>query len=406
MTSSDLLTQAAQGLALHRLRTTLSATGIVFGVATVVAALAVGEGARREATEQIAALGINNVFARATGKGTAKAQGAPELTLEDAAALRDSVPGIVAVSAVRSIRTTITAPPIRREVVLAGVNVEWALVASAEVASGRWLTPNDLAERRRVVVLGYELARELFGDEMPIGRRVSMAGDWFEVAGVLSGQSVRSQSPAAAQRFDPNQIAAVPLAAMDARLGAGDALDRVEEIGLRAMAPDRVQAAAAAAAAILSRRHRGDADYEIVVPRELLRARLRALSTFNAVLMSIGALALLIGGIGIMNIMLASVAERTAEIGVRRAFGATRRIVVAQFALEAALLCVGGGSAGVAVGAMLAKAIAVLAGWPVSISAAGVAAALTMAASVGLAFGIYPAHMAGSVAPAEALRAP
>jgi len=406
MTTPDLLAQAAQGLAMHRLRSTLSAIGIVFGVATVVAALAVGEGARREATEQIAGLGINNVFARATASGTAKAQAAPQLTLEDAAALRATVPGIAAVSTVRSIRTTVAAPPRRRDAVLAGVNVEWALVANAEVAEGRWLAPSDVIERRRVVVLGQELARELFDEQPPIGRRVSIAGDWYEVAGVLSGQSSRSQSPAAVQRLDPNRIAAVPLAAMDARLGAGDALDRVEEIGLRADAPDRVQSAAAAAAAILERRHRRDAAFEIVVPRELLRARLRALRTFNVVLMSIGGLALLIGGIGIMNIMLAGVAERTAEIGVRRAFGATRRIVVAQFAIEAALLCVGGGIAGVLVGALLAKAIAAFAGWPVSVSAAGVASALAMAASVGLAFGIYPAHMAGSVTPAEALRAP
>ena len=158
--------------------------------------------------------------------------------------------------------------------------------------------------------------------------------------------------------------------------------------------------------AIAARRHRvAPPAYEIVVPRELLKARLRAQRTFNAVLIAIGALALLISGIGIMNIMLASVAERTQEIGVRRAFGARRSEVIIQFGIEAALLCMVGGAAGVPLGAVLSGIVALTAGWPVSLSLGAIGLALALATGVGLTFGLYPAMVAANVHPIDALRA-
>ncbi len=408
MTSRDVLAIAAHGLETHPLRTTLSSIGIVFGVATVVAALGVGKGARREATEQFGSLGINNVFVRSvTAKSpAARTQPAPALTLADVEALRGGISSAAAISAVRSHRLDMSAGHARQESTLVGVQPEYAHVAELRVETGRWLVADDVRTRRRVMVLGDALARELFGQRPAVGEHVSAGRDGDQVVGVLAPRGRKAQAPPAAQRFDIDRVALVPLPAMDARLGAGDAIDRVEEIGVRASGAEQVQATAVAVAAILDRRYPRDAAYEIVVPRELLRARLHALRTFNVVLFSIGGLALLISGIGIMNIMLASVAERTAEIGVRRAFGATRRMIVAQFTAEASLLCGCGGVAGVILGFGLAQSIALLAAWPVAVSLAGVTIAVAMSVIVGLGFGIYPAYLAGSLDPADALRAP
>ena len=405
----DIVRQAGQGLLAHRLRATLSSIGIIFGVATVVAALAVGEGARREAVEQVGGLGIDNVLVRAVpADGDPLTETlAPALTLADAEHLRASVSGLAAVSTIRTARTTVVAASRRSDTTLVGASIEWASVAGLHVADGRWLMRDDVRERRRVVVLGDALARGLFGDQPPLGRRITAAGDWYQVVGVLSPAGAGSRSRRPIQRLESSGIAIVPFPAMDVRLGVDDAPDRVEEIGVRTAGAEEVESAAAAVAATLALRHPRDGGaYEIVVPRELLRARLRALRAFNAVLLGIGGLALLISGIGIMNIMLASVVERTAEIGVRRAFGATRRAVVAQFAMEAGLLCGAGGVAGVLVGVALAGAIALAAGWPVSVSPGAVLVALALAAGVGLVFGIYPARLASRLDPAEALRAP
>jgi ABC-type antimicrobial peptide transport system permease subunit len=208
------------------------------------------------------------------------------------------------------------------------------------------------------------------------------------------------------QSFNPDESVLVPASVMDARIGEGDAIDRVSEIVVRVVKGADPAAVSVAVAALLRRRHAGAADrYEMVVPRELLRARLRAQRTFDAVMLATGFIALVISGVGIMNVMLAAAAEREPEIGVRRAFGARRMDIVQQFALEAALLCLAGGVAGIPVGGLLAWTVSLLAAWPVALSAGSVSLALALAVGVGLAFGIYPAYRAASTDPIVALRA-
>jgi putative ABC transport system permease protein len=254
-------------------------------------------------------------------------------------------------------------------------------------------------------VIGSGLATRLFADGDPVGRGVRAGDTWFLVVGVLEAVSRPSSRRQPIHRLDANGALIVPLGAMDLALGSGDAPERVQEIAIRATASAAVERLAAAAAATLARRHPGAPSWEIVVPRALLAARLRAQRTFGAVLAAIGGLALVISGVGIMNIMLASVAERTHEIGVRRAFGARRRDIVGQFAVEAALLCLAGGAAGVPAGALLALLVALAGGWPVAISGVSILLALGLAALVGLAFGIYPARLAARLDPVVALRA-
>ncbi|MCC6990664.1 MAG: ABC transporter permease [Acidobacteria bacterium] len=374
------------------------------GIATVVVAMAIGEGARRQAVAEIGALGIDNVYVRAVRVETGRAGGAPPapaLTRRHAAAIAQRTRAVAMVAATRSARAEADGGRARVTVPVLGVAPGWPAVVNLELGAGRWPADRDDRARHRVAVLGGRLARSLFPDQSAVGQTVRVQGDWYSVIGII-GQAGGQRRASALQRVDLDTAILVPLSAMDLPLGAGDAGDRVDEIAIRARGPAEAAQAARTVDGVLADLPREA--YEVVRPRELLRARLRTQRTFDAVLLAIGGLALLISGVGIMNIMLAAVAERTHEIGVRRAYGARRRDVVVQFATEAALLCLAGGVVGVPVGIVLGVAVAWLAGWPVAISAWSVAVALALAIGVGLVAGIQPARLAAGLDPVAALR--
>jgi putative ABC transport system permease protein len=407
MTSRDLVDQAVQAVLAHRLRAALSATGIVFGVATVVTALAIGEGARREALAEIGGLGIDNLFVRAVRREADPPAGsarAPELSLRDAGLIEQRVAEVALVASVRPARAEMHAGARRATGSLLGVTRTWAGAANVQVGQGRWLNERDERSHRRVAVIGHGLAASLFPGIGPVGREVRAGDAWYGVVGVLQEAGRPRARRVTIQPHDPDLALVVPLGAMDVSLGTGDRLERVEEIVVRTAGADAVPRVSAAIERVLARRSAAEKSFEIVVPRQLLQARLRTQRTFNVVLLAVGGLALLISGVGVMNIMLAGVVERTHEIGVRRAFGARRRDIVAQFAVEAVALCFAGGLAGVPLGVALSGAVAVLAGWPMAISAFSVALALGMATAVGLLSGIHPARLAARLDPAAALR--
>jgi putative ABC transport system permease protein len=407
MTRRDLLDQAVQAVLAYRLRAALSATGIVVGIATVVTALAIGEGARREALAEIGALGIDNLFVRAVrtdGDPPAGAARAPALSLRDARLIEQRVAEVALVASVRPVRTELTADTRRATGSLLGVTRTWARAAGVHVGQGRWLNERDEGSQRRVAVIGHGLAASLFPGIGPVGRDVRAGGAWYRIVGVLQEAGRPRTRRATIQTHDPDLALVVPLGAMDVSLGTGDRVERVGEIVVRTAGADAVPRVSAAVERILARRSAAAKAYEIVVPRQLLHARLRTQRTFNAVLLAVGGLALLISGLGVMNVMLAGVVERTHEIGVRRAFGARRRDIVTQFAVEAVALCLAGGLAGLPLGLALSGGVAWLAGWPMAISASSFALALGMATAVGLLSGIHPARLAARLDPAAALR--
>lgn len=407
VSARDLLQESLSALLAHRLRALLSSLGVVVGVATVVTALAIGEGARSAALAEIGSLGVDNVFARAVVPARvegAREASAPLLSLADVRVLSTALPPGTAVSAARVARVEATAANRHAEATLAGVTHAWQRIAEPELSAGRWFTIDDDASRRRVAILGDALARDLFAGGAPVGARVSAAGTMFFVIGVLHERS-SGTARQTAESLDLDRTVLVPLGAMDVTLGAGDQPDRVQEISVRARAGDDVISLARQVGVLLERRHPGRPVFALVVPQELLRARLRTERTFAAILAGIGILALISSGVGIMNIMLANVLERTPEIGVRRAFGARRPDILAQFALESALLCAAGGVAGVPLGALMAGAAAWAGGWPISISLVSVLVAVALATAVGVGFGLYPAHVAAAIQPVDALRA-
>jgi putative ABC transport system permease protein len=402
MTVRDLIREAVGSLASHRLRAMLAALGSVAGVGTVVAALAIASGAQRQAAADIGALGIDNIVIRAIAPDdTRKEHPAPVLRVDDGPALSREFPGST-IAELRTLHDTASVADAHIPVTVAGVAREWRRTMGFSVAAGRWFGERDA--NARVAVAGAGLARTLFHGSDAIGRTVLAAGEWRTIVGVLASGGARSGA-GAIHTLDSDGALFVPLATLDLSLGAGDSGDAVDEIVVRLPTGDDVVRGAAAVEAILRARHAGEPGaFEIVVPRELLRVRLRSQRMAQMLLMAIGGLALFIGGIGILNIMVASVTERTAEIGVRRAVGAPRWSVLVQFAAEAALLGGAGGLAGVPIGALGAVSVAWIAGWPIALSGAAVMGALGMAFVVGLGAGIYPAHLAASVSPIDALR--
>ena len=387
------------GLLLHKLRSALSILGVVFGVAAVVAMSSVGEGARREALEQLGALGMDSVTLRARRPASAPAAGA--LRLRDAESLARVVPHVVATAPVREADLAAEAGGRRADAVAVGTTPDYVLAARLGIAAGRFLAPLDLRDEKRVAVLGASVAAALFPFGSACGERILLGGDWFEVVGVLQGRSSARGRTSAIRTRDVNRAVFVPLPALDR--GTDPRPDGVDEIVMRIDDPREVTAAAEAAKALVARTG-GGAPFDVVVPREILRARERTQRIFNVVTGAIAAISLLVGGIGIMNIMLASVAERTREVGIRRALGATQRDVAAQFLAESSLLTTAGGLLGALLGGAGAALIQQLAGWPTALSPSMLALALLTAIVVGVGFGSYPAWLAARLAPMDALR--
>jgi putative ABC transport system permease protein len=398
MSPRALVRLGVRSLLLHKLRSGLSILGVVFGVAAVVAMSSVGEGARREAVAQIGSLGIDTLTVRGRkGQGPGEAG----LRLRDAAALLRVVPGVVAVAPVREAALEVERGSRRTDAVLVGTSPDYARTARLEVSTGRFLADLDLQDRKRVAVLGAQVARALFPLGDAPGERLFVAGDYYQVVGVLEGRARPRGKAAPIRTRDVNQSVFVPLPSLDR--GSDPRADGVDELVLRVDEAERVGAAAEVVRAHL-RRATGGEDFEVVVPREILRQKERTQRIFNVVTGAIAAISLLVGGIGIMNIMLASVAERTPEVGVRRAVGATERDIAAQFLTESSLLTVAGGLLGAVLGILGSVLIQRFAGWPTALSPLLLFLALMMALAVGIGFGFYPAREAARLPPMEALR--
>jgi putative ABC transport system permease protein len=378
MTRSERFDVARTALLAHRLRSALSIIGIVAGVATVITAFAIGEGARRQAMREIGALGIRNIYAF-------PAASTPHALRLDVVTAIEAIAGVESVTAVRHVAAEAGT--------VVGVSPSARSILNLRVREGRWLVEGD--RTRRVAVLGADVARL-----HEIGGTIDIAGTPFVIVGTLD-----SQSRSVSGKFDPAGSVFVPLEAMSLKTDATDTGVSATAVIVSAREGNDVDAVGARLRHRLNRTGVDAASVELVLPRALLTARVRSQRAFRVMLLAVGTLALFISGVGILNIMLASVTERTGEIGVRRAFGATRRDILRQFAVESIVLCAAGGLAGIPLGLGASWLVASAGAWPVAVSLPAVLVALAMSTGTGVLFGLYPARRAARITPVDAIRA-
>jgi putative ABC transport system permease protein len=403
----------------------LTVLGIVFGVCSVIAMLAIGEGASFEAQEQIKNLGSQNIILRSvkppeeekvSNKGNQSYVLQYGITYTDVRRIRATIPGVIVVLPSRNIRDYVWNISRRVDCEVVGTVPWYPEMRNHHVATGRFFNDADMDERTSVCVLGAEMAPALFPLDSPLGKHVRVGGEYYQVIGVMEprGQGPRSdESGEAANKTAAAHRMFIPLETakqrygevlMRRRTGSFEA-ERVQlhEVTVKVASLEQVTGVADAIKAVLERNHKKK-DYDVVVPLELLKRAERTKQIFNIVLGSIAAISLLVGGIGIMNIMLASVTERTREIGIRRALGARRRDIITQFLVETVLLSGAGGILGVLLGVAIPFVVAHTAGMKTIITFWSPLLAFTISGLVGVIFGIYPAFRAAQMDPVEALR--
>lgn len=403
----DILQQAWKALLLHRLRSLLSTLGIVFAVAAVVTMLAIAGGARREVLEQIGRLGIDSIIVRNFHAENEASSGGFDLPPEglgnrDVRAARQ-IPGIRSITLVRETKAFLAELEEPDVVNMLAVNQEYMAARGLRLAKGRFVSDIDVENRHLVCVLGAELARRIVPGAGP-GQTIHFDGDPYRVVGVLQhrGRIDDEVLPVALRDFD--NAAFVPLSPAGGAFAAAGENRYLSEMILEVTGAGFVDPVAGVVHHALLQNRGGVENFEIIVPRELLSQARQTQRLFNVVLGSIAGISLLVGGIGIMNIMLANVSERTREIGIRRAVGATRQHIVIHFLGESILLTFIGGVFGIFLGALAALGVNVFIQWQASITIWPVLSALFVSVAVGVVSGMYPAVKAANMDPVEALR--
>jgi len=394
----------------HRLRTSLTLLGLVFGVGAIVAMLGVGEGSRRAALRLVESLGLHNLIVERVelDQDTLKENRARSLglTLADAHAAAAVVPGATGFAAEKRIRTDrVFGDAGTSDAQASGVSPEWFALASLRIAQGRAIAQPDDAALAAVAVLGSQAAHDLFPDASAVGKLVKVNQTWLRVVGVLADRDLgQDKFEGVALGGESNRVF-VPLASARARFRFQPLEDEIDRFTLSVANPDRLADAARVLGAVMTQRHGGVTDYRVIVPQQLYRQHQQTQRIFSIVMGAIAGVSLLVGGIGIMNIMLANVLERRREIGLLRALGARRRDIVERFLREAAVICAAGTLAGVVFGALLAYAIAAFAGWQVAWSPLLILLSTGACAAIGMAFAVYPARQAAALDPIAAIRA-
>ncbi|MEM9292640.1 MAG: ABC transporter permease [Acidobacteriota bacterium] len=399
---------ALGSLSAHALRSLLATLGVVFGVGAVIAMLSIGAGAESQALEMIRSLGLENVLVRSQEPAEAERREVREkslgLSLRDSEAILDAVPGVLMVASKVEIEPySVLADGVVSRAQVFGVAAHYRQLANLDLAQGRFFDSRDEEDHAQVAVVGKALSRRLFGYRSPLGRTLKVDDVWLEVVGVLAAGNEQESFEGVALSSSADAVY-LPVTTALRKFDRDPLASPLSEIVIRLEDEEAGPTVARVVDGLLSRLHAGVEDYRLVVPQALLEQNRRTQRLFNIVMGCIAGISLLVGGIGIMNIMLATVLERTREIGIRRAVGAKRKDILIQFVVESFTISLLGGLAGVAFGVLIAKIIAASAQWPTLVEPKAILISVGVAVAVGIASGLYPARRAAMLDPVESLR--
>jgi putative ABC transport system permease protein len=408
MTWFDTLRTALEAMGTHRMRSALTVLGILIGIAAVILTVGLGIGAQQQVTAQVEALGTNLlIISPGSTTSTTGLRGgfgsASTLTQADAAALASAVvaPDIAAVAPSTSSSQSLVAGASNWTTSVVGTTPSWLSVRARTMSAGTFLTAADQASAASVVVLGATTAQELFGSTDVVGQTVTIAGTPYTVQGVLAPSGSTGST-------NNDDTAVIPLSTAQQRVSGGSSRTTVQTIYVQATSqaalPSAYQEANSELLALHGITNATAADFTITNQASLVTTAASVSKTLTVLLAGVAAISLLVGGIGVMNIMLVSVTERIREIGLRKALGARPALIRRQFLIEASLLGLTGGLIGAAVGVAGAKILPSLISNPVALSMPAIFGSITVALAIGLVFGVYPASRAAQLAPIDALR--
>ncbi len=401
-----------ENLMMHKLRSLLTMLGMIFGVAAVIAMLSIGAGARAQVMALIEQMGVRNVIVEAHEANAWEDMQKVRkvslgLTLRDFRVIQSNVSGIVQGTPRKRFTPGRTIPKPQHDMpVVYGVAPNYQQIGSLKVVAGRFFDDTENNRAAPVAVLGQGAKASLFGQTEAVGQYVKINEAWFHVVGVVGPQLSAQGSIESMPAQDLNNLIYVPLYAAMFRLedSRSNMKDEIDGIYLQLTSALDTVPTADVVRSLLNISHRDAGDFSVIAPAELLAQQQRTQHIFDLVMVAIASISLLVGGIGIMNIMLAAILERTREIGVRRALGARQRDVIRQFLVEAVLISLMGGLLGIAFGFGMSRVIALLAGWSTVTTFSSILLAFAFSVSIGLLFGIYPARQAARLDPVEAIR--
>ncbi len=410
MQFDEIVKIAVSALLDHKFRSFLTMLGIIFGVASVITMLSIGEGAKREAIAKYQDLGVNNIIIRERNMTEeeleeVRARFSQGLSLEDANTIADIVPGVenVAPQAEKEVEAQVTDITVKSTLI--GVTPSFIQILNYETGDGSFITRSHYDDNQKVCVLGAGLAKSFFGNRSALGQMVKVEDQWLEVIGVMKSKTVFTETVGELASRDLNNDIYIPLSTFNHRFSKASSLaSEIKQITVKVVDSSRLMESSEVIRHLLNRHHFNNDDFSIVIPLELLKQEENERRIYNFLLGAIAAISLLVGGIGIMNIMLATVMERTREIGIRRAIGARKRDIMSQFVIEAVTISITGGLIGVFLGLTLAFGVSLFTDISTCVRLYSVLIAFTFSVLVGIGFGYLPARRAAELKPIESIR--
>jgi len=401
---------AIYGLRDHKFRSFLTMLGIIFGTASVITMISIGEGAKKQAMAKYQDLGVNNIIIRDkdltdTELEQVRIKFSKGLSLDDTRAVKEILSGVRGVAPQSEAKLDAMYADKSSKATVIGVTSDVTDILNFRIDRGVFINSDHYDRQLKVCVLGANIARELFSYEDPLGRNIKLGDQWFEVAGVLLTKALFTETVGELAARDLNNDVYIPLSTFRSRIPKSNVLQsELKQATIRLEGSEMLLESADVIKSILMRRHFNNDDFSIIIPYELMEQEKRESRIYNLLLASIAAISLIVGGIGIMNIMLASVLERTKEIGIRRALGGKRADILGQFVSEAMAMSIMGGLIGVFLGIVLSLGIGFLTEIKTSLTLYSVFIAFGFSVIVGITFGYLPAKRAADLSPIESIR--